>query len=118
MSFVQDVIEGELHALEELTVHFWVYRVQRNRSRNTTDWLTLNSISSTDCHVRVRVVFLATHEEYWDEAVSRFTNEIQAALPNLHCKNLLHLNFQTFSESEGDDPYEPYDDTYEYYIRG
>ncbi|KAK0218176.1 hypothetical protein IW262DRAFT_1298703 [Armillaria fumosa] len=83
-----DITEGELHAVEEFTVHLKVFPQQEGLHGYNENWLALDSISVLDQH--------------WDEAVSRFTNEIRAALPNLHCKNVLHLNFQSF---EGDDRY-------------
>ncbi|KAK0189135.1 hypothetical protein F5146DRAFT_1205377 [Armillaria mellea] len=97
--FAQDVIEGELHAVEEFTVHLEVFHEQEGLHGYNEDWLALDSISGTGCHVRVHFVFFAVFDQHWDEAVSHFTNEIQAALPNLHCKNLLHLNFQIFGEN-------------------
>ncbi|KAK0238617.1 hypothetical protein EDD85DRAFT_514858 [Armillaria nabsnona] len=101
--FAQDVIEGELHGVEESTVRLEVFHEQEGLYGHDEDWLALDSISSTGCHVRVRFVFFAVLDQHWDEALSRFTNEIRAALPNLHCKNLLHLNFQAFNETEGND---------------
>ncbi|KAK0457790.1 uncharacterized protein EV420DRAFT_478535 [Desarmillaria tabescens] len=116
--FAQEIIEGGPHAVEEFTVHFEAYRDQIGFSGNNEDWRILDPISGTDCHVRVRFTFPILLEEYWDEAVSHFTSQIQTALPNLYRKNLLHLDFQIFSEDEGDDRYQPYDDIYQYYTRG
>lgn len=90
--FAQDIIEGELHAVEEFTVQLEVFHEQEGLHGYNEDWLALDSISGADCHVQVRVMFFAVLNQHWDEAVSRFTNEIRAALPNLHCKNLLHLS--------------------------
>ncbi|SJL03446.1 uncharacterized protein ARMOST_06801 [Armillaria ostoyae] len=101
--FAQDVIEGKLYGVEEFTVHLEVFHEEEGLYGHDEDWLALDSISGIGCHVRVRFVFFAVLDQLWDEVLSRFTNEIRAALPNLHCKNLLHLNFQAFNKTEGND---------------
>ncbi|KAK0454381.1 hypothetical protein EV421DRAFT_414818 [Armillaria borealis] len=84
----QDIIEGRHHAVEEFNVDLKIFDVQEGLPVNGV-WQALDSIASTCCHVQVRVVFM--YLVHWETAVSRFTNEIQAALPDLHRKSLLHL---------------------------
>ncbi|PBK73924.1 hypothetical protein ARMSODRAFT_1014253 [Armillaria solidipes] len=95
----QDIIEGQHHAVDEFNVDLKIFNVQEGLPANSV-WQALDSIASTCCHVQVRVVFM--YLVHWESAVSRFTNEIQAALPDLHRKRLLHLDFECFSNDEAD----------------